>query len=1239
MATPTTITYIDPTSEPALNRQALEIAASNGGVYIFETTKDIFVTSVTETVTNQTVYPSYNTIYNSPGAVSGGIQFNVNGNFSADPLLTYTNGNLNANSVNAYQLLTDNLLYANGMPWDFGEAVYGNANVANYLPNYTGNLRASNVLFTGVVNLGSIEDIRLYGGPVGQALVSSGSGNLVFAPIALDGNLSNGNSSIFINQNSNINVIVNSNPTANFTSNGLDISGNLTASSISANTVNAQVVVSNSRIALTNSSVTVTANSNAVVVVNSSGDGNLRSTGVNVAGYINATGNIISTNIIGTLANGNSNIVINGNSNVVITSGGNSILTVTPTGVNVIANLTGTNFIGNLANGTSNVRISANGNVTVSAGGTVGVLTVSNTGITVSGNTAITGNLSVTGGLSVASLTANLVSGTSNISIVPNSNVRISVGGNSNVFVVTSGGTVTAGSSNVTGNISSGRNVVVGAANANSGLVLTGASGGNLSNTRLITIYPGANISSNYALVLPNSTPSSNGQVLGANVDGQMFWTTGALTNTIINGNSNVFVTANGNVITSVAGNANVLIITGTGANITGTLSAVGNIIGGNLVTNGRVDANGDITGSNITISSNALITSTLTAGNIETGNITSNANANIAGTLIAGTISTGGNLGVTGNIVSSGNLSIVDITSTGNVVSANITTNGTATLANIVSNTTATFANITANSNVTLGNVANVHILGGTANQTLTTDGSGNLFWSGGGSGGGGTSIVNGTSNVVVILDGNVTVGAAGTANVLTVANTGIVAVGNTNVSNLTANGNVNFSSTGNVSLGSVANVKIANGSAGQALITDGTGNLSWATVGNTGVITAITNGNSQVSIPTSGGDILFSATGNANVLVVTRLGANLTGAINITGNLTANGGITSNGLFSNGNITVNNANIAVGGAGGGGVLTLTGPSGDITFNASGNIQPSGGTANIIGSLNVTSSLVASSIQSNGTVNFSNSAALLMGNISNISILGGNVSNGAVFLRTDGNGNLSWANASTTVSSLSNSGTFVNTFSNGTVTVSSTVSNGVSVTFNTEGITVAGLGNANVSAGNIIAANTVEGVNFQVATNIDAGGNATIGGTISSNGNIRTANGFFIGRFDANSNSQPNITTVGNLTGLTVSNDANINGSLRVSSALTVNGIATFNGTSTNLGPVGNVRITGGNGGQFLQTNGSGNLIWADVLISDNPPALANSNGVAGTIAYEPGFLYVCVATDTWERVALATF
>lgn len=38
-------------------------------------------------------------------------------------------------------------------------------------------------------------------------------------------------------------------------------------------------------------------------------------------------------------------------------------------------------------------------------------------------------------------------------------------------------------------------------------------------------------------------------------------------------------------------------------------------------------------------------------------------------------------------------------------------------------------------------------------------------------------------------------------------------------------------------------------------------------------------------------------------------------------------------------------------------------------------------------------------------------------------------------------------------------------------------------------------------------------------------------------------------------------------------------------------------------------------------------------------PPATASSAGTAGTITYDSGFVYVCIAANTWKRAALSTF
>jgi hypothetical protein len=61
--------------------------------------------------------------------------------------------------------------------------------------------------------------------------------------------------------------------------------------------------------------------------------------------------------------------------------------------------------------------------------------------------------------------------------------------------------------------------------------------------------------------------------------------------------------------------------------------------------------------------------------------------------------------------------------------------------------------------------------------------------------------------------------------------------------------------------------------------------------------------------------------------------------------------------------------------------------------------------------------------------------------------------------------------------------------------------------------------------------------------------------------------------------NAQPNITSVGTLTGFTS------------------NGIVNFtNASNVSLGAIGNVKITGGTTGQYLKTDGTGNLSWSSV-------------------------------------------
>jgi len=44
------------------------------------------------------------------------------------------------------------------------------------------------------------------------------------------------------------------------------------------------------------------------------------------------------------------------------------------------------------------------------------------------------------------------------------------------------------------------------------------------------------------------------------------------------------------------------------------------------------------------------------------------------------------------------------------------------------------------------------------------------------------------------------------------------------------------------------------------------------------------------------------------------------------------------------------------------------------------------------------------------------------------------------------------------------------------------------------------------------------------------------------------------------------------------------------------------------------------------------------DVTLEQQTPASASAEGKAGTIAIDSNYIYVCVADDTWKRVAIST-
>lgn len=73
-----------------------------------------------------------------------------------------------------------------------------------------------------------------------------------------------------------------------------------------------------------------------------------------------------------------------------------------------------------------------------------------------------------------------------------------------------------------------------------------------------------------------------------------------------------------------------------------------------------------------------------------------------------------------------------------------------------------------------------------------------------------------------------------------------------------------------------------------------------------------------------------------------------------------------------------------------------------------------------------------------------------------------------------------------------------------------------------------------------------------------------------------------------------------------------------------------------------------GGTAGQFIKKSSSSdyatewtsNIAVLGVLtIPTSTPASAGATGTAGTITWDSSYIYICVATDTWKRVAIATW
>jgi hypothetical protein len=575
----------------------------------------------------------------------------------------------------------------------------------------------------------------------------------------------------------------------------------------------------------------------------------------------------------------------------------------------------------NIANGTSNVSIAtSNGNVTTSVAGTANVLVVSSLGIGVNGTitgTSLISNiatgtapLTVTSTTQVANLnaaTAGLATYATTANAVAGANVSGQV---SNALVA---GTVyTASQPNITsvGTLTdlsvSGNGVIGGNLTVNGTLTYINSTTLAISDP-IINLQTGAN----GAAPIANSGKDVGTALNYYDTSAKIAWMGWDVSNAEIAFGSNVGITSEVVTFTSLA-------------NIRSGNAQLGNAATANFFI-GSGNNLSNIQGANVT----GAVSSATTAGTVTTAaqpNITS------VGTLtslaVTGT-TTSGNFATAGNITASFLVSNVatgtaplTITSTTRVNNLNV---AYANVSDYSAVTTATTGNyylnfvnaLTGNvqeyaNTVFVANVANgaitattfVGALSGAATSattagTVTTAAQPNI-----------TSVGTLTSLAVTgnISAGNVSAttftgalsGAATSATtagtVTTAAQPNITSVGSlTGLTVSNATGVVNFTTTANVTLGAVANLHISGGTNGQYLQTNGSGTLSWATV----AVSNISNGNSNVNIPTSNGNINLTAVGNTT-LVVTGTGINVAGTLNATGNANVGNIGATGGVFT---------------------------------------------------------------------------------------------------------------------------------------------------------------------------------------------------------------------------------------------------------------------------------------------------------------------------------------------------
>ena len=681
-------------------------------------------------------------------------------------------------------------------------------------------------------------------------------------------------------------------------------------------------------------------------------------------------------------------------------------------------------------------------------------------------------------------------------------------------------------------------------------------------------------------------TGGASGQYLQTDGTGNLTWTT-ANTSTLFNGTSNVSIpVANGNVNTSVGGNANVFVVTATGANVTGTFDASGN----------------------------------LTALNANLGNLVTANYANFANDLV-----------VQGNIANANNISV--------------TNNVNAVIGNFSGNINSLNANL---GNLALANYVNVsqQINGNTANFSGNVEASGvktdNLYHANGQPWD--FQQPAGANTEIQYNDGAGGFGASNAfvfdyvGNVLTVSgNANITQTLNGNVANFSGNLSSQNANLGNLVEANYVNVSqqingnVANFSGNLTSQNANLGNLATANFVNVSSNVNVTDTMQAGNVRT---DNLLYANGNPWDLQEAA-GANYEIQYNIDDNFAASANFTYNDttqvLTVTGNANITNTLLTPNVDSGSGNLTLTSNGFSTVYDTSGNVTfPTGGTVtagtfvgNVQANITITAPNTTVLFSDNGLVDGSN--AFTFDKTSNLLTLSGNLQSDNANL-----GNLAYANYINVASNLIANNVSVNSeLSGNTANFSgNVVVPNLSVNLELSGNT------ANFS-GNVVVPNLA--VNLELAGNTAnftgniVAGNANLGNLVQANfvnvaSNLHTVNANVTGTLEvANANISSNL-TVNNLTvNLELAgNTANFSGNVTFNSP---NVIVTNNIDGNTANFTGNISSLNANLGNIADAN----YIRTQQLYNGSANIDIINNG---NIAFSPNLANVMVLSNVGANI-----